>query len=215
MDTSDRGAQVENGSATARQVRPEPSRRNREIYEQVCLLGRTQAAVAAQWGLSQRRVSQICEQVDSWHNYGTAMIAGDHRSLLRDRLELLLKRSLRMSSRSLELLEQEGHPAHGRTGMQGLRVALRTARLLAQLDRRRGTAAVLALLNGEALEQAQKGFRTAIQKAKTCSRTADSPGVPPGAIEATRAAAEVYGESRGATRPAAAVKSRGSKNFAR
>jgi hypothetical protein len=215
MDTSDRGAQVSGNGSEARQVRPEPSRRNREIYEQVCLLGRTQAAVAAEWGISQRRVGQICEQVESWHNYGTAMIAGDHRSHLRDRLELLLKRSLRMSSRSLELLEQDGQPAHGRAGLSALRVALRAARLIAQLDRRRGTAGVLALLSGEALEQVQKGFRTSIQKAKDHSRTADSPGVPPGAIETTRAAAEVYGESRGAASPAAGKANGVSKNFAR
>jgi hypothetical protein len=175
-------------------MRPEPSRRNREIYQQVCLLGRTQAAVAAEWQISQRRVGQICEQVEAWHNAGTALRAGDQRSLLRDRVELLLKRSLRMSSRSLELLEQDGQAVHGRTGMQGLRVALRAARLLAQLDRRRGTAGALALLSGESLEQAQKRFRTAIQKSKTYSRTADPADFPRAAIEATRAAAEVYGK---------------------
>ena len=54
-----------NSVPTAR-ARPRPSERNLQIYEAVRLHGETQAAVAAVLGLSQRRVSTICRQVEIW-----------------------------------------------------------------------------------------------------------------------------------------------------
>jgi hypothetical protein len=44
-----------------------PSPRNMQIYEEVRVLEQRQADVAQRHGISQRRVSEICQQVDAWH----------------------------------------------------------------------------------------------------------------------------------------------------
>jgi len=44
-----------------------PSSRNMQIYEEVRVLEQRQADVAQRHGISQRRVSEICQQVDAWH----------------------------------------------------------------------------------------------------------------------------------------------------
>ncbi len=49
-----------------RRIRRVPSFRNLQVYHQVAYEGRTQTAVAAKLGLSQRRVSSIALQVRRW-----------------------------------------------------------------------------------------------------------------------------------------------------
>ena len=49
-----------------------PSPRNREVFCQVHGLGHSHAEVAAEFQLSQPRVTQICEQVRDWISQVTA-----------------------------------------------------------------------------------------------------------------------------------------------
>ncbi len=73
-------------AAKARRIR-RPSERNLRVFEQVRQLGRTQAEVAAEYGISQERVSQICRQIDRWWARTHAEPGRDRR-----RAELLLAR---------------------------------------------------------------------------------------------------------------------------
>jgi hypothetical protein len=43
-----------------------PSSRNMQIYEEVRLLGQRQEDVALKHGVNQKRISQVCQQVDRW-----------------------------------------------------------------------------------------------------------------------------------------------------
>jgi hypothetical protein len=70
-----------------RRVR-QPSERNLQVFEAVRTEGRSQVEVARQYGLSQPRVAQICQQIDRWWARLRALGAGrDAR-----RAELLLAR---------------------------------------------------------------------------------------------------------------------------
>jgi hypothetical protein len=55
-----------------------PSKRNREIYRQHVLLNRSQRDVAAEFDLTQPRVTAICKQVKAWLRKGQAEL--DHMS---------------------------------------------------------------------------------------------------------------------------------------
>ena len=58
---------LENAPFAVRPVKRRiPSLRNREVFRQVKGIGRSQDEVAAEFRLSQPRVTQICEQVRDW-----------------------------------------------------------------------------------------------------------------------------------------------------
>jgi len=58
---------IHQSQLTAPRARRRPSARNQQIYEEVRVQGGRQTAVAARYGLSQKRVSAICQQIDAWH----------------------------------------------------------------------------------------------------------------------------------------------------
>lgn len=87
-----------------------------QIYEDVCVLGQRQADVAARHGLIQQRVSQICRQVDEWHESLTgapdfeAIEADERRRLLlaaRQREEMILVTALRQAVAERETIVSE------------------------------------------------------------------------------------------------------------
>ena len=93
-----------------------PSPRNVQIYEAVRLTGERQADVAARHGLSQRRVSAICQQVDQWQRWASTapnfeeLQAQERRTALlqaRHRCEKLLLAALKQAVRKQERLVSE------------------------------------------------------------------------------------------------------------
>ncbi len=131
-------------ASRAAQAHPrQPSPRNVEVYGCVRLVGQTQEEVAARYGLTQVRVSQICAQVQEWREWVNVQPphSPSHeerrraaRRLFRQRYEQiyagvmrhlalnphdrqLLKLAERMLSKLCELMELDSnHPPRGRTG---------------------------------------------------------------------------------------------------
>jgi hypothetical protein len=124
MSTRDIGTLVRGLIEAAKSRRRKPSERNLRIYEEVRVEGIEQAEVAALHGVSPRRVSAICQQVDRWYGEqepwqrGELQGASDHqaeRLVARRRLAHVYSwamRGLKFSGQSLT----EGHttiPDHG------------------------------------------------------------------------------------------------------
>jgi hypothetical protein len=63
-----------------------------QIYEAVRLAGERQVDVAARHGLSQRRVSAICAQVDEWHRWASTARHGEDIQAQQRRIALLQAR---------------------------------------------------------------------------------------------------------------------------
>jgi hypothetical protein len=87
----------------------EPSQRNLAIYDEVTVHQRVQSEVARQYGLSQRRVSQICQQVEKWRERTAAAFGTGHSRTQRLRMERLLlrRRYEHLYAMALEGLLQE------------------------------------------------------------------------------------------------------------
>ncbi|MEX2173398.1 MAG: hypothetical protein WD872_03495 [Pirellulaceae bacterium] len=134
----------------------QPSERNLQIYEQVRMLGQSQTAVAQRHGLSQRRVSQICQQTDRWRGQPTVRADGQqsagesrqaNRLLVRRRYEQLYVMAVRQMLREREALvterrvERDGKTTVQRTSQrlpvnpQWLKIAGNASRQIAKLDR--------------------------------------------------------------------------------
>jgi hypothetical protein len=87
----------------ARRQRP-PSERNLQIFAQVRQFGERQATVAARHGMSQRRVSQICQQVERWRA-SLEDLPGQQGQAQRRRASLLFARQRAEQMRILALRE--------------------------------------------------------------------------------------------------------------
>ena len=131
----------------ASRERKPPSARNRQIADEVWVNGRTQVEVAAEFRLSQRRVSQICQQVEAWQAQTQAWQRGQtcgsgekevENELQKRQLTEIYRRSMRAFTRSERPLlsrrsrkcggdEQwsEEHEREQRLDTGSLRVALR------------------------------------------------------------------------------------------
>jgi len=131
----------------ASRERKPPSARNRQIADAVWVNGRTQVEVAAEFRLSQRRVSQICQQVEAWQAQTQAWQRGQtcgseekevENELQKRQLTEIYRRSMRAFTRSERPLvsrrsrkcgedEQwsEEHEREQRLDTGSLRVALR------------------------------------------------------------------------------------------
>ena len=92
-----------------RRLRRPPSQRDQEIAAAVRVQGRRQVEVAAQFGLSRRRVSQICRKIEEWHANVPAWERGEadeesrpqtDRFLQRDQLTEIYGAALRAYARS-------------------------------------------------------------------------------------------------------------------
>jgi hypothetical protein len=140
-----------------KQAKP-PSQRNQQIAEQVRLHGRRQVDVAAEYGLSQRRVSQICQQIEHWQGDTWAWergdVGGDARrrvdlNLQRQQLTEVYRRSMRAFTRSEQPLvaRRRGKRAGGgkwseqcereqKLDTASLRVALRAIEMHGKLNER-------------------------------------------------------------------------------
>ena len=68
-----------------------PSERNQQIYSDIRLQGQSQAEVAQRHGLTQGRVSAICQQIDRW--IGWQKSKPDHGKLAAQQERMLLLRS--------------------------------------------------------------------------------------------------------------------------
>jgi len=99
-----------------------PSRRNMQIYEEVRVLGQRQDDVAQRHGVNQKRVSQICQQVDRWRAWVQTspdreqMEAEQRRQTLLDvrkRNEKLLLAALRQAGRPSQRLVTERRVTEG------------------------------------------------------------------------------------------------------
>jgi len=86
-----------------------PSQRNQQIAAAVRLHGQKQVEVAKEFGISQRRVSQICQQVERWHGCVNPSERGEvdgderrwsDRTLSREQLTEVYRRSMRAFARS-------------------------------------------------------------------------------------------------------------------
>ena len=85
------------------------SQRNQQIAAAVRLHGQKQVEVAKEFGISQRRVSQICQQVERWHGCVNPSERGEvdgderrwsDRTLSREQLTEVYRRSMRAFARS-------------------------------------------------------------------------------------------------------------------
>ena len=135
-----------------------PSARNREIAEKVRVLGQRQVDVAAEYKLSQRRVSQICQQVAKWHSETRAWERGEldgvarrraERVLRQEQLDQIVMRSMRAFGRSEQPLvtQRSGERPGGkwsevsereqRLDTSSLRVALRAVEQRGKLAEQR------------------------------------------------------------------------------
>ena len=137
---------VERVVKASRERKP-PSARNRQIADAVWVNGRTQVEVAAEFRLSQRRVSQSCQQVEAWQAQTQAWQRGQtcgseekevENELQKRQLTEIYRRSMRAFTRSERPLvsrrsrkcgedEQwsEEHEREQRLDTGSLRVALR------------------------------------------------------------------------------------------
>jgi hypothetical protein len=95
-------------------TRQAPSARNRRIADEVQVCGRTQADVAAEYHLSQRRVSQICQQVERWYYATRPWERGDacgsvesetDQELQRRQLTEVYRQAMRAHARSQQPLK--------------------------------------------------------------------------------------------------------------
>ena len=138
--------------------RKTPSERNRRIADEVWVNGRTQVEVAAEYRLSQRRVSQICQQVEAWQAQTQAWDRGQtcgteekqvENELQKRQLTEIYRRSMRAFTRSERPLvsrrsrkcagdEQwsEEHEREQRLDTGSLRVAMRALQQRAKLTTR-------------------------------------------------------------------------------
>jgi hypothetical protein len=139
-------------SARARKT---PSARNQRIADEVWVNGRTQVEVAAEYRLSQRRISQICQQVEAWQAQTEAWERGQtcgskekevENELQKRQLTEIYRRSMRAFTRSERPLvsrrsrkcagdEQwsEEHEREQRLDTGSLRVAMRALEQRAKL----------------------------------------------------------------------------------
>ena len=136
-----------------------PSERNQLIFLTVRVLGESQDEVARSHGLSQGRVSQICQQVDQWHAWASAQGKRTPDRAQQRRLNLLQDRQRceqlyliavqhiigepeprvteRTSNRSGQTLtERTVH--HHPPSVQWLKLADRASRQISQLNQRLG-----------------------------------------------------------------------------
>jgi hypothetical protein len=144
--------------AAAARDRRRPSSRNLRIADEVKVNGRTQNEVAAEYGLSQRRISQICQQVDGYYcqtepwergePHGTQYEASENE-LARRRLTEIYRRAMRAHARSEQPLAsrrtrscggeeawKESSEREQRTDTGSLRVALRAMEQATKLAQR-------------------------------------------------------------------------------
>jgi hypothetical protein len=137
--------------------RKRPSERNLRIADEVRVGGRTQSEVAADFGISQRRVSQICRQVEQWFASpgwlrGETCGQDEERAmeeLTRRQLAEIYGRAMRAYARSERVLvtRRNGERKEGerwsetsereqRLDTGSLRVALRAIEQRARIDKR-------------------------------------------------------------------------------
>jgi hypothetical protein len=155
--------------APVRAKRP-PSPRNSEIFEAVRVLGQRQVDVAARYGLSQRRISAICAQVDEYQRWAHTApsaeeLAAQHRRLAllqsRQRAERMLIAALRHAVQGRQELVTEvrrqmgGEETVQRTvrevpmDAQWLKVAAQISRDVARMNERLGPDATSSLAIAE------------------------------------------------------------------
>jgi len=136
-----------------------PSSRNMQIYEEVRQLGHRQEDVARKHGVNQKRISQICQQIDRWQAWvqtapNRELIEAEQRrqTLLdsRKRSEQLLLVALRQAVRPNQRLVSErrltkgGQTTIDRTERElpadsaWLKIALRASNSIAQISQKLG-----------------------------------------------------------------------------
>jgi hypothetical protein len=135
-----------------RNVPRRPSARNLAIYEAVKVRRKRQVDVGAQFGVSQRRVSKICQQVERWRDPAARQATPEElaRHLVRQQLDEIYQRSLTQLAKSEKPLvvewsgERNGQPWSERcirdrpVEAKWLRMALQAAIRLAELERPAG-----------------------------------------------------------------------------
>jgi hypothetical protein len=158
MNTTETIQQFFERIVAASRNRKTPSSRNRRIADEVWVNGRTQTDVAAEYGLSQRRISQICQQVDRWYSETEAWERGElcggteqrfESELARRQLTEIYRRAMRGHARSEKpLVTRRSRTSEGATMWSeetereqrqdtgSLRVAMRAIEQRTKLDRR-------------------------------------------------------------------------------
>jgi len=136
-----------------------PSERNQQIYSDVRLQGQSQAEVAQRHGMTQGRVSSICQQIDRWVNW--AKSAPDDGKLAAQRRRMTLLQSRQRCEQIyltavMQMLEQScvhltehisdrsGQTVSERTerqipiNVQWLKIASKASKDIARLDEKLG-----------------------------------------------------------------------------